>query len=300
MEPPVSLGIEVRDLRLQYGDVAALDGLSFSLSGGKIYGLLGRNGSGKTSLLSILAAFRRKTSGTVHIGGQEPFENERVTAEVCLIRESGGDVYDNTRLGQLLRMAADLRPAFDHQYALKLADRFQLPMRKNVQSLSRGQRSALGAVMGLAANARLTMFDESYLGMDAPSRYAFYDELIANYTENPRTFIISTHLIEEVARLFEEVLIIHKGRLVLHDDVEAVRSRGVSVIGPAEVVDTFTAGLTVLNGQSLGRTKAVTVYGTLDDDQRRAAALAGLELGPVSLQDLFVHLTGQPEAEAAR
>ncbi len=300
MEPPVSLGIEVRDLRLQYGDVAALDGLSFSLSGGKIYGLLGRNGSGKTSLLSILAAFRRKTSGTVHIGGQEPFENERVTAEVCLIRESGGDVYDNTRLEQLLRMAADLRPAFDHQYALKLADRFQLPMRKNVQSLSRGQRSALGAVMGLAANARLTMFDESYLGMDAPSRYAFYDELIANYTENPRTFIISTHLIEEVARLFEEVLIIHKGRLVLHDDVEAVRSRGVSVIGPAEVVDTFTAGLTVLNGQSLGRTKAVTVYGTLDDDQRRAAALAGLELGPVSLQDLFVHLTGQPEAEAAR
>ncbi len=300
MEPPVSLGIEVRDLRLQYGDVAALDGLSFSLSGGKIYGLLGRNGSGKTSLLSILAAFRRKTSGTVHIGGQEPFENERVTAEVCLIRESGGDVYDNTRLEQLLRMAADLRPAFDHQYALKLADRFQLPMRKNIQSLSRGQRSALGAVMGLAANARLTMFDESYLGMDAPSRYAFYDELIANYTENPRTFIISTHLIEEVARLFEEVLIIHKGRLVLHDDVEAVRSRGVSVIGPAEVVDTFTAGLTVLNGQSLGRTKAVTVYGTLDDDQRRAAALAGLELGPVSLQDLFVHLTGQPEAEAAR
>ncbi|WP_020521343.1 ATP-binding cassette domain-containing protein [Catelliglobosispora koreensis] len=296
----MSLGIEVRDLRLQYGDVAALDGLSFSLSGGKIYGLLGRNGSGKTSLLSILAAFRRKTSGTVHIGGQEPFENERVTAEVCLIRESGGDVYDNTRLEQLLRMAADLRPAFDHQYALKLADRFQLPMRKNVQSLSRGQRSALGAVMGLAANARLTMFDESYLGMDAPSRYAFYDELIANYTENPRTFIISTHLIEEVARLFEEVLIIHKGRLVLHDDVEAVRSRGVSVIGPAEVVDTFTAGLTVLNGQSLGRTKAVTVYGTLDDDQRRAAALAGLELGPVSLQDLFVHLTGQPEAEAAR
>lgn len=282
MSTSVGPSIEVRDLRLRYGDVTALDGLTFTLAGGKIYGLLGRNGSGKTSLLSVLAAFRKASGGEVLIGGTPPFENESVVRDICLIRESGGDVYDNARLDCVLRMSADLRPAFDSGYAAKLAERFQLPMRKKIQALSRGQRSALGVVIGLASKAPLTIFDESYLGMDAPSRYAFYEELLADYLAEPRTIIVSTHLIEEVASLFEEVIIIDKGRLVVHDEAEGFRSRGATIIGPAEIVDTFTAGLTVLGGQRIGPTKSVTVYGELTEDQRQAATLAGLELGPVS------------------
>ena len=88
-------------------------------------------------------------------------------------------------------------------------------------------------VVGLAARAPLTIFDESHLGLDAPSRYAFYDELLADYAERPRTVILSTHLIEEVSRLFEEVVIIDRGRLVLHEETDAVRARGVAVTGPA-------------------------------------------------------------------
>jgi ABC-2 type transport system ATP-binding protein len=282
--------IEVDDLRLSFGTTKALDGMSFRLGGGKICGLLGRNGSGKTSLLSLLAAFRRPTAGTIRINGENPWENAALLTRICLIRESG-DVYDQERVRVCLRAAADLRPSFDSEYAARLADRFQIPLRKRVQALSRGQKSALGCVLGLAGRAPLTMFDESYLGMDAPSRYAFYDELLADYSARPRTIIISTHLIEEVASLFEEVIIIDKGRLVAHEEADALRSRGVAVTGPREVVDTFTAGLTVLGAQQLGGTKSATVFGELDDTQVSAAKLAGLELGPLSLQDLFVHLT---------
>ena len=283
-------GIEVNDLRVHFGDIKALDGLSFSLAAGKIHGLLGRNGSGKSTLLSVLAAFRRPHSGTVRIGGSEPFENAEIVRDICLIRESG-DIYGSERLSCVLSLSRQLRAAWDDDYAARLLDRFGLSPRKRVQTLSRGQKSALGCVMGLASRAPLTMFDESYLGMDAPSRYAFYEELLADYVAHPRTFVISTHLIEEVASLFEEVVIIDHGRLVAHEEAEALRSRGAAVTGPAEVVDTFVAGLTVLGEQTLGRIKNVTVYGSLSDDQVRAAAMAGLDLGPVSLQDLFVHLT---------
>lgn len=107
---------------------------------------------------------------------------------------------------------------------------------------------------------------------------------------------MSTHLIEEISGLFERVVIIDRGRLVAHDDAEGLRSRGVSVTGPAEAVDRFAHGRTVLGARSLGPTKSVTVYGRLDDADRERARAAGLALGPVALQELFVHLTGRGQA----
>lgn len=286
----MTLGITATELTLDYGDTRAIDGLSFTLDGGKIYGLLGRNGSGKTSLASVIAAFRRPTSGNVTVGGDEPFENAAVTSQICLIREAG-DVFESDPVKRVLEFAADFRPHWDAELAAKLVDRFELPQKKRITSLSRGMRSALGVVLGLASRAPVTMFDEVHLGMDAPSRYAFYEELLNDYLAHPRTIVLSTHLIEEVASLFEEVLIIDHGRLVVHEPADDLRERGVAVTGRAADVESFTREMTILNTQQLGGTTQVTVYGDLDEEQRRRASDAGLELGPVPLQDLFVHLT---------
>lgn len=294
----MSLDIEVTDLTLRYGKTTALDGLSFHLDGGKIYGLIGRNGSGKTSLLSVLGAFRRQSAGTVRIGGAEPFENESVTRQVCLIRESG-DILDDHKCGAVLDLARRLRPNWDQEYAEALLRRFDLPAGKYPTKLSRGQRSAFGCILGLASRAPLTIFDESYLGMDAPSRYAFYDELLADYARHPRTVILSTHLIEEFGSLFEEVVMIHRGRLVVHEETDALRARGTAVTGPAEAVDGFVAGRQVLNRRQLGGTRSATIYGPLDEAERRRAISAGLHLDPVPLQDLFVHLTADGRGEGA-
>jgi ABC-2 type transport system ATP-binding protein len=127
--------------------------------------------------------------------------------------------------------------------------------------------------------------------MDAPSRYAFYDALLADYMAHPRTIIVSTHLIEEVSSLFEEVVIIDKGRLVLHEPVETLTARGATVTGPAEAVEAFANGQTILNERQLGRTKSVMLYGQLTEEQRQHARETGLDLEPIALQDLFVYLT---------
>ena len=283
--------IRMRHLTVRYGDTVAVDDLDLDLAPGRIHGLLGRNGSGKTSLLSVLAAYRRPTSGSVTVGGADPFENAAVMRQTCFVRDTL-DVADNDRVAAALDFAADVRASFDREYAGKLLDTFGLDPRKRVSALSRGQRSALGAVLGLAARASLTILDEVYLGMDAAARSAFYRELLADYLAHPRTVILSTHLIEEAADLFEDVVILDRGRLLLHEEADVLRGRGVTVTGPAAAVDAFVAGRTVLGEQSLGGVRAATVYGRPDAGDTRRAEEAGLTLGPVGIQELFVHLTG--------
>lgn len=292
----MSFDIAVRDLTVRYGRTTALDGVSFDLGAGTILGLLGRNGSGKTTLLSVLAAYRRASGGSVLVDGEDPWENARVMAGTCLVRESG-DVVE-TACRHVLRYAAAARPQWDADLADRLVDRFEIPLRKKPTELSRGKRSALGVVIGLASRAPLTMFDEAYLGLDAPSRYLFYDELIADYAAHPRTIVLSSHLIEEVERLFERVLILDRGRVLVDDDAEALRSRGMSVTGPADAVEAFTAHRTVLGRRSLGRTAEATVLDVAPSPDADPALAAdrqardlGLDVGPVPLQDLFVHLT---------
>jgi ABC-2 type transport system ATP-binding protein len=282
--------IEIRSVSVRYGHTVAVDDVSLELPTGKVYGLLGRNGSGKTSLLSAIASFRKPATGTVLVDGVDAFENAEVMRHTCFIRDTL-DVYDGDRLSKVLTFAGWMRPTWDADYAAKLLDLFQLSPRKRFSQLSRGQKSAFGVVLGLAARARLTILDESYLGMDAVVRAAFYRELLADYLAHPRTVILSTHLIEEVADLFERVIILDRGRVLLHEETEKLRGRGVTVTGPADAVGAFVSGRTILGDRSLGGVREVTLDGPLDPAEKARAEAAGITLGQVGVQDLFVHLT---------
>ena len=282
--------VEVKGLTVRYGDVTAIDDMSFSLAGNKIYGLLGRNGSGKTSLMSVLAGYR-KPVGDIRLDGEPVFENARRMRNVCLVRHTPDAADKGDKVSDALELGKAWREGWDHACALELAELFKIPLKSKVGGLSLGQRSALGVVIGLASRSPLTMLDESHLGMDTPTRYAFYDALLSDFMAQPRTIIISTHLIEELASLLEELVIIDSGRLVLREEADVLRSRGTEITGNAADVDEFTAGLTVLSEKSLGRTKSAMVFGQLDDSGLVRARQLGLELGPIALQDLFVHLT---------
>ncbi|WP_454050225.1 ATP-binding cassette domain-containing protein [Cellulomonas sp. Marseille-Q8402] len=293
------LGVETRALAVRYGAKHALDAVDVTIPAGAITALLGRNGSGKTTLASVVAAFRRPTSGTVRVGGQDPWENEDLLPRVLLVRESG-DVLDTESLRSNLRFVEDCRPAFSREVAERLMDRFELDPAAKPQKLSRGQKSAFGIVLGVASRADLTILDEVHLGLDAPSRYAFYDALLEDYVEHPRTIVLSSHLIGEIERLVEHVVVLEHGRVLLAQDADALRVTGVSVTGPAREVERFVVGRTLLGRQQLGGTVQATVLATLADGEAADARAAGLDLGPVPLQDLFVHLTADGGADAAR
>ena len=293
------LGVEVRGLTVRYGRTTALDSVDLTFPAGAITGLLGRNGSGKTTLASVVAAFRRPTSGTVLVGGDDPWENEDVVPRVLLVRESG-DVLDTESLRTNLRYTEDCRPQFSREVAERLMDRFELDPARKPQKLSRGQKSAFGIALAVATRADLTILDEVHLGLDAPTRYAFYDALLEDYIAHPRTIVLSSHLIGEVERLLEHVVVLDHGRVLLAQETDAVTARGIAVTGPTREVERFVVGRTVLSRQQLGGTAQATVLATLDDGEAADARAAGLEIGPVPLQDLFVHLTADGAADAAR
>lgn len=282
--------IKAENLTLAYGKQKALHDVSFELDGEKIYGLLGRNGAGKTSLLSIIASFREPSAGVLTIDGEVPFENARIMQQVAFLYDKDySKTTENAR--NILLDVKRYRPHFDMDYAESLLELFKIDPKKPVKRFSKGMQSALNVTIGLASRAPITIFDEVYLGMDAPSRDKFYRALLEEQETHPRIFILSTHLVSEMDRLFDEVVILKNGRLLLQEDYESLISKGVTLTGNASLIDEFVKDKEQIDVKQLGETKAVTLYGHLSDKEKAALLSQGIDISPVSLQDLFIYLT---------
>lgn len=291
--------IEASGLSKQYrGGVRALDDVSIALGPNRIHALLGRNGAGKTTLMQLLTGQLVASAGSMRVLGADPFENADVLGRTCFIQESQRypDAY---KVRDVLAIARRLHRDWDETFEQRLLREFRLPTNRLVKKLSRGQLSSVGIIIGLASRAEVTFFDEPYLGLDAVARRVFYDELLADFAEHPRTVLLSTHLIDEVAALVEHVIVLDEGRVIVDDDAEELRSRAVEVTGRAEQVAAFLVGREVLAEQRLGGLVSATVAGTLDDGMRRELGELDLEVAPVSLQHLVVQLTKSPEPAAA-
>ncbi|TFE00575.1 ATP-binding cassette domain-containing protein [Jeotgalibacillus salarius] len=282
--------ILIDKVSVKYKNFHALDNVSLNLDREKIYGLIGRNGAGKTTLLSLLASFAEPDEGSIQVNGHPLFENAELMQQVTFVYEK--DLKEESeKVKTYLNATAEYKPNFDAEYAMELVETFNLPLNKPVYKLSKGMQSVLNVVIGLASRSPITIFDEAYSGMDAPTREIFYQQLLEDHARHPRTIILSTHLVSEMDYLFEEAVILHKGKVLLHEPVDVVLEKGASVTGAAEVVDEFVSGMNQIHTQKLGGTKSVMVIDPLSEEQQARASQSGLEIGPVSLQDLFIHLT---------
>lgn len=288
------MNIIAMNLQLSYRRDQVLHDINFEISEPKIYGLLGRNGAGKTSLLSILGSFREPTAGNLLVNGKEPFENAEMMQQVTFM-------YNKDYTGEtdppssIIKDINRYRPNFDLEYAEELLNKFKLKDKKALSKLSTGKQSAFNVVIGLASRSPITIFDEVYLGMDAPARDLFYKELLKEQEHYPRIMILSTHLVSEMDYLFDEVMMIDEGKLLLHESYDDLVSRGVTVVGNKQAVDTFSQDKEVLNEEQLGDTRSITLYGVLSETDKDSAKELGLSIGPVSLQDLFIQLTKEED-----
>ncbi len=281
--------VEAHGLTKHFGKVHAVQDATFTIEENRIYGLLGRNGAGKTTLMSLLTAQEFATSGSVEVFGHSPVENASVLERTAFIKESQ-KYPEDFRVKHVLRSAPWFFRNWDAEFADRLVADFRLPADRRIKKLSRGQLSAVGVIVGLASRAPLTFFDEPYLGLDAVARQLFYDRLLSDFAEHPRTVVLSTHLIDEVSNLLEHVIVIDDGRIIIDSDAETLRGSATTVAGTAAAVDAFTKGREVLHREGIGGLASATLS-RLDAGDRRAATESGLEITPVSLQQLVVRST---------
>lgn len=281
--------IEIKDVTKRYGEVAALDNMSLTLEGDQIIGLLGRNGAGKTTLLNTITNRIFTTSGEIRVNGELAAENDRAQQQMFMMGEQG--FYPaGMRVEQVFKWTSDLHGgAFDRAYADKLCGLFGLDTRKKVKQLSTGYGSIYKIIAALSLRVPILLLDEPVLGLDANHRELFYRLLLENYAENPRMIVISTHLIEEISSLIEDVVIIKSGKIIRHMPSEELLASGHTVSGPAAAVNAYTAGKQILGADTLGGLKTAYILGEAAPGQTPE----GLEITRMDLQKLFIRLTNE-------
>jgi ABC-2 type transport system ATP-binding protein len=279
--------ISVAGLTRRYHDQLALNDVTFDVEGPCITGLLGRNGAGKSTLLRLIANQEFASEGTVRVFGASPIENDAILRRMVLVRED--QIFPDIKVGYALRAASWFYPNWNEELAETLLRDFDLPTGRAIKKLSRGMRSALGIVIGLAARAEITLFDEPYAGLDAVARQLFYDRLLASYAEHPSTIVLSTHLIDEAANLLERVVMIDDGRIVLDADVDDIRGSASTVSGPLAAVEEFVDGRRTWDRRRIAALESVVVAGAFDDGDWSRARELDLNVESLSLQQLIVH-----------
>lgn len=285
--------IIAKDIVKTYGKKDVLHGLDLELEKGKIYGLIGRNGAGKTTLLSILSAQNPATRGTVTYNGMPVWENRKALDHICFSRELNpitGYGANNYKIKDYLKAAAIYMPNWDKNLAERLVKEFDLNVKKKISKLSKGMMSMVTIVIALASKADYTFLDEPVAGLDVVMRDYFYRVLLEEFSESGRTFVVSTHIIEEAADIFEEVIMLDGGRIIMKEDTQELLDRSYHVSGKAEDVDALVSGLRVYHEEKRGRSKGVTV---LMEPGRQLQPVPEVTVQPVNLQQLFVALCGR-------
>ena len=275
--------IDLRKVTKQYGQATVLHSIDLTIDEPGIYCLLGANGAGKTTLLKSIAGYQNITSGQIQVDGKT-ISTAALDTGVSYIENFAR--HFNLPVRKLLRIASEVNADYDVSFASEMMERFELDGRKKFNQLSLGMKTMVSTIVCLASNRPVILLDEPVLGFDAIMRVEFYEMLTESFQRHPRIILVSTHIIEEIAKTIHKLIIIDKGRIRFFDTLRSVEEKAFSVSGLKKDVDAATANLRVIGQDAVGG--LVTAY-IFDQPPKQEASL---EIAPLSLQDFFVHMVG--------
>lgn len=280
--------IQARGLNLRYGRKTALDDVSFSVPKGRVVGLLGHNGAGKTSLMKALVGLLPCTGDLTVLGLAPMADRVRLLEHLSYIPDVA-ILPRWARVEQLITLMSGLHPRFSAERARALLKRTSVQPSDKVKTLSKGMVAQVHLALMAAVDARLMILDEPTLGLDVLSRKAFYEMLIDEWCDGERSVLVSTHQVEEIETLLSDVLMLNEGKLVLSISLEEVDRRFVALSHDPAQADAIAAAHPLLRYRVQGGTAAL-----FDGPPPEHVQALGQRVRP-SLVDLFVALTRAPE-----
>ncbi|MCL2499879.1 MAG: ABC transporter ATP-binding protein [Defluviitaleaceae bacterium] len=275
--------IEFRNVTKQYKDVAAVDRVSIRINKNGIYCLLGRNGAGKTTFMKLIAGHIGASGGEIIVNGKT-VSTSRMPECVNFI-ESGSAQF-NMKVSDLIDTAAALQDGFDRDFAREMTERFELKLNKRFKQLSFGMKTMLTTIITLSNNSKVILLDEPTLGFDAIMRDQFNTLLVESYEKNPRIIIVSTHLIDEIAKVTERLIIINNGKILMEAGIEEIDENAYTLTGPTNLVSPLLSSVNCMGTTTIGSVMAAYVYG------ERLTLPQGVSTERMSLQDFFIRLVG--------
>ncbi len=214
--------VKACSLSKHYGSIKALDGLDFEIRRGVILGLLGPNGSGKTTLLKAMCGMVRPTSGEVTLFGQKPSHS---TKELVAYLPEIDYLYPWMSAAETVQFVSGFFRDWSAERAQQLMEQLEIPARTKVRDLSRGLRARLKLVLALAREVPLVLLDEPLSGIDISSRAKIIRAIVGEYRTGEQTIVLSTHQVQESESIFEEVMFLRSGKIVLSDQAEHLRQQ---------------------------------------------------------------------------
>ena len=275
--------IELKQVTKQYGPATVLKNITLSIDEPGIYCLLGRNGAGKTTLLKSIAGYQNITNGMIQVNGKT-ITTSTLDTGVSYIENFAK--HFNLPVRKLLRIASQVNPNYDYDFALEMMERFELDGKKKFRHLSLGMKTMVSTIICLASNKEVVLLDEPVLGFDAIMRVEFYDMLTESFQKHPRIIIVSTHIIEEIAKTIQKLIMIDKGSICFFDTLQSVETKAFCISGLQNDVEAATRNLNVIGQDTVGGLVTSYIFDTPPEQT------ASLEIHPLSLQDFFVQMVG--------
>lgn len=275
--------IELQQVTKRYGQAAVLKNITLSIDEPGIYCLLGRNGAGKTTLLKSIAGYQNITDGCIKVDGKE-ITTSTLDTGVSYIENFAK--HFNLPVRKLLKIASEVNPDYDYDFASEMMERFELDGKKKFNHLSLGMKTMVSTIICLASSKDVILLDEPVLGFDAIMRVEFYGMLTESFKKHPRIIIVSTHIIEEIAKTIEKLIIIDRGSIRFFDTLQSVEAKAFSVSGLQRDVEVATRGLNVIGQSTVGGLVTSYIFDTPPQES------ASIEVRALSLQDFFIQMVG--------
>jgi ABC-2 type transport system ATP-binding protein len=287
--------IGIRDLTVRYGRTLAVDQVSLNVAKGSVYALVGRNGAGKSSLVRCLLGEQKPEHGTSMLFGEDAWSHRAALMQRIGIVTEEADAPPEMKVSSIARFCSRLYDRWDQGSVETRLRTFGVPMSSRFGSLSKGQKKQVSLALALANSPELLVLDDPTLGLDVVARRSLFEEVIGDLADRGTTIFITTHDLAGVETFADRVGMMENGRLVLDEEVDALKSRfrRIRFATQPVAIDTAVLRTTVMRSWGAGAEAIVSNYDDLAFERMRSASNIGAaEVEAMSLEEIFIAISG--------